>query len=128
MSEDHGTDFYCTDDLEPNLRVVSGRECLRQALLRRLITPRGSLFFDPNYGTDLRAFLASSARASEIAQAVEAECLKDERVEDVSSLVTPPATNSDPIVVRLSIVDADGPFPLTVAVSSLTVKLLEESL
>ena len=128
MAADLGSDFSFLNDLDPNLSVISGRTCLAQALVRRLSTKRGGLWYDENYGTDLREFLNSSAGVNVIAQAAENECRKDERVADVEALVEYLA-DSQTIQVKLRIwddTDSDS-FVLTLAVGSLTVELLELS-
>ena len=127
MAYDHGTDFLCVEDIDPNLTVVSGRTCLAQALTRRLMCQRGQLFYDENYGTDVRQFVNSVSRDSVVSQAVENECLKDERVQAVTCTVTR-SNDGETFELSLQITDLDGEFPLTVAVSSLTVELLEENL
>lgn len=121
---DFGTDFNLGDDLDANLSVVSGVTGLGQALARRLRTPRGGLWYAPDYGTDLRQYVLGpvySARALEMAAA--AECRKDERVEAARARA---AQGDDPSSVELTIdVEvADGPFSLVLNVSAVTVDLL----
>ena len=126
MTGELGSDFSCTDDLDPNWGVVSGTTCLGQALYRRLTTKRGALWYDPNYGTDIRQYLNSSTPINVIGQAVENECRKDERVEDVEAFVeTDAAGETYTIAVRVTA--ADAPFSLTILATSLTVELLEIS-
>jgi phage baseplate assembly protein W len=129
MMADLGTDISCWPDMDPNGALVSGRTMLAQALARRLTTPRGSLFYDTHYGTDIRYFLNegfTNEAQSRIAAAVEAECRKDERVATVKATVTfNPAAQSLAISIALS--DAAGPFTLTLDVTKLTVDLLAVS-
>ena len=66
---DLGVDVFAVVDLDPAFRLVSGRVAHAQAIARRLGTPRGDLARigdDPDYGTDLRAFVGDDeARALE---------------------------------------------------------------
>ena len=48
------------NDIDAGGAYVSGVAALTQALLRRLTTPRGGLFYDPNYGTDIRAWVGET--------------------------------------------------------------------
>lgn len=110
---DLGTDLSCVFDLDPTMREVSGRTCLAQAMARRLTTPRGRLIYDPQYGTDLNAYLLADVGPGDIAKigaAVQAECLKDERVLACTASVV--FLNSV-LIVTITLTDAQGPFTLT---------------
>lgn len=125
---DLGTDISCVDDLDPAFTVTSGTLALSQAIARRLITPRGSLFYDEDYGLDLRAYLNAgisqgSGFAFRLAAQIEAECLKDERVETIDAEVAFDIAN-EKLVAKLKGVASTGPFRLTLLVSSVTVELL----
>jgi phage baseplate assembly protein W len=123
VAEELGSDISGVNDLDPNLTVVAGRRGLAEAVARRLGTMRGSLVGDPDYGTDLRLFLNAPAQGARVAAAVEAEALKEERLENAQAIVTfLPQSNT--INVDLVLTDADGPFDLTLAVSAVSVELL----
>ncbi len=121
---DYGSDFSCITDLDAKLSTVSGPLVVGQAILRRYITPRGGLWYDPEYGTDLRQFLNGARSRFAVARACELEALKDDRVQQASAEVEI-TRDTMTIVVRLTL--ADGPFALTVSVSSLTVEMIEFS-
>src|SRR5690606_14694811 len=107
--------------------AVSGREALAQAVARRLTAERGSLFYDPNYGTDVRLSLndsATSASLFRLRTAIEAEAMKDERVERARVTVAA-EDNGRAITVQLSLVDSDGPFQLVLEVTPDLVEILE---
>jgi len=120
----YGSDFDCTNDLNPALTLVSGRLCLAQALYRRLITPRGGLFYDPNYGLGIQNYLNAGLTPAQIARInslCDAEYLKDDRV--IASQTQ--GTYLTGVLTLVSLVtDGVGPFPLTVAVTSVTTALL----
>jgi hypothetical protein len=119
-----GSDFNLLTDLDPNLSAVSEETAFLQALCRRLQTPRGGLWYDLDYGTDLRQFVnAQNVQAFAVEQAVEQECLKDERVQTCSATVTRGDDGS--LTVSISVEAAEGPFEFTLLVSSLTVELLD---
>ncbi len=125
---DLGIDISCTDDLDPAFTQVSGTFALAQALSRRLITPRGGLFYDPEYGLDLRAYLNAGITdgdgfAYRLAAQIEGECLKDERVGSVDAQVTFSSV-TEKLTVSLSGVASDGPFRLVLSISDVTVEIL----
>jgi phage baseplate assembly protein W len=126
MAIDLGTDVSCFPDLDPLGTLVSGKTALAQAIARRLTTPRGGLFYDTNYGTDLRLYLnegMTSEAQSRIKAAIESECRKDERVASATADVTFNAA-AQSLAVSISLSIASGPFTLTLAVTQLTVALL----
>lgn len=80
-----GGDLSCVDDLDADMREVSGDDIasLAQALMRRILTPRGSVPDAPDYGIDLRGYLhRPSTRAELLALSgdVQNEWSKDDRV------------------------------------------------
>ena len=121
---DYGTDFEGIDDVLPTMRMISGPPVVIESLLRRFRTPRGTLWYARNYGTDLRQFINGSASNSQIARAVELECRKDARVLSVSVDVER-AENTITITLRLEL--GDGPFVAVIGVDELTVELLNFS-
>lgn len=143
MTVDYGTDLSCTfvtETLEfpdgtfrtfqawdapgDDFPTVSGRPLLIEALLRRLITPRGALLGDPDYGTDVRAWINKAMNVAQIARLgglISAELAKDERVKSAAASAT--FANSK-LTVLITIVDGAGPFKLTVEVTDVTLKLL----
>lgn len=124
---DYGRDLWCLNDLDPAGAEVSGLQCLAQALYRRLITVRGTLIGDRNYGYDLTQLLnddLSAADLPRIAASVDAEFLKDERVKASESVAQ--LMNGGVLNVTSLVTPSVGPtFRLTVAASALTVQLLQ---
>ncbi len=126
MATDYGSDIHCIDDIDPSFSVVTGRLAVAQALARRLGTPRGGLFYDPEYGFDLRQFANAGfnqALSFQISAGIEAECVKDERVRSASASVTYDAQTERLTTAVDGISDA-GPFRLVLSVSSVTVEVL----
>lgn len=82
----YGRDTSCTGRMRPGT-VVSGGLLLGQAAYRRLITDRGSLLDDGNYGLNLSRKLGADVTTDEIATypgQIRAELLKDPRLEAVA--------------------------------------------
>lgn len=80
-----GIDISATPDL--NFNYKSGLANLRERLLRRLTTPRGSLHYDPDYGMDIRLLLNESLSPEvqyEYAVLIAVELEKDEAVFDAT--------------------------------------------
>lgn len=126
-NSDFGTDLSCVTDLTPQCTVVSGRRLLAEAIARRLITPRGRLIGDPDYGTDITDLINDDVDATTIGamrSAIVAECLKDERVVSAEVTITAPPGGTGSYKIDISLEDGDGPFPLTLDVSEVTVELL----
>lgn len=123
---DYGEDFGGVDDIDANLSIVTGLTALTQALARRLSTPRGSLFYDSEYGTDIRQWQDAGAPSDrEIEQLVERECLKDERVDRVRVVSTRVGEN---LTIQIAGAGDAGPFDFTLFASALTVELLSEQM
>jgi hypothetical protein len=132
-----GSDFAGVDDLDPNLTFLQNSvttpnaETLAcaQALARRLSAPFGALANvtgDNNYGYDLRDLLSSGIAPSAAESAIEAECRKDERVDDCTTTITVSGDqNEEQWTVQILCTSNTGDvFELTLAVTSVTVQLL----
>ena len=127
MATDYGTDISCYPDLDAAFGMVSGFTLVAQDLSRRLETPRGGLFYDSNYGTDVRAWCNGSGTPAEIGAlraAIENECRKDDRVLDIVATVTFSAPTSS-LAIKLLVTLKDGTFGLVLAVSSVTLSILQ---
>lgn len=118
------TGIWCLTDFRPEMTVVSGRTKLLQRLVVRLQTARGRFPWWPNFGTDLRQFLLTKARASAIAAAAEAECLKDEQVDDVQARAEIQLEGKE-IRLGLTVLDAEGPFSFTLQIEQAKLTLIE---
>ena len=117
---DLGTDFYCEGDITPNLRVVGGRLNLALALTRRLW---GQLFYDPNYGFDIREWINScSGTMWEVEAEIRNEFLKDERVEQVECSAE---LIDGTLTISCVIHDADGPFSFVAAATALDITMYD---
>jgi phage baseplate assembly protein W len=111
-------------DLGDRFVLKSGNANLAEAIARRLMTPRGGLFYDQTYGIDLRAFLneaITDARLRQIESEAAAEATKDPRVEGATATA---ALVNDRLTLSLELETGAGPFPLVLAVSDLTVEIL----
>lgn len=120
-----GIDLAGTSDVSPLLHVVGGREGLLEALMRRLMTPRGSLFYDEDdYGYDLRALLNDVGMLPrDLELQVSKELRKDERVREAIVRVT--LAREEDLQIDIRIVDADGPFQFTLRATAETVAVLK---
>jgi hypothetical protein len=137
MADSLGSDFYCIDDLDPNLSVVEERDCLAQASVRRISTPKYGLFYDGDYGYDVRQELGKPQgqpnRLS--ASRIETQVLMDERVNNSAaevefvSVADSPDESDDSLNITISITDDDGPFELVTTIGSdgVTLELLQDN-
>jgi hypothetical protein len=126
---DFGLDAACVTDIDAMLTTVTGKQNVGQALARRFYTPRGGLFYDANYGMDLRSYLSSGMTDAEIRaldKEIEAESLKDERVQDCkTTLVVTMNGGVRGMLVTLDVLTAEGPFQFVLSVSAVSVELLK---
>jgi len=125
-----GTDFACVDDINANLsQATSGNRCLAEAIARRISTARGTLFYDTDYGTDIRSRLNGIEAREITALAIENEALKDERVKDVKVALDfgeLGTAQQGTLLISLELTASDGPFVLVLSVNDLTVEILEQ--
>lgn len=118
-----GTDVH--DDLR---RQVAGMDNLEAAILRRLQVPRGGLFYQPDYGLDIRLYLneaLTQKRLYELQALIEAEALKDARVLAVAVAIE--IERHDALIITLRVATRLRKFALVVEVGKLEVKLLHNS-
>lgn len=126
---DYGKDADGTDDADAEGRWIEGPELVIKAIVRRLSTRRGNLYRHPNYGIALYEYLNASFTPQEIAAAqvaIAAECTKDERVLSALAVVTLDRATGL-FTVKIDIELGEGPFSFVLAVSSVTVTLLNEA-
>ena len=122
-----GADLSCWPGMDPSGAYVSGNVALCQALARRLTTPRGGLWYAPNYGTDVRAWLNEAITPdilSRLKRAVEGECAADERVQTVNADVTGNSQQQS-LTIHITGTTQAGPFIFVLAFTSVTVTLLK---
>lgn len=114
----YGEDLGGIEDLDFGLHSVTGRLGVAQALARRLVTPAGALPYDPEYGLDLRSYINAGfvIAPGDLADAVAAEVLKDERVLAATARVVF-AQQALSVFLRVDL--GTGPFNLTLQVSAL---------
>ena len=131
-----GTDLWGISDMNAAGAEVTGTVLVGQAIARRLSTPRGGLIDDPNYGYDLTQWLNADVGPQDLGQIqanTQAECLKDQRITSAVVTVTPPASaliqgvTAIYMMVSIVLTTGAGPFTLTLAVSNVTVVLLQAS-
>ena len=127
MATDYGIDVSTIPDLDPVFALVSGREALAQAIVRRLQTPRGALPFNPDDGLDVCGWLHEGRTATQLFRlrsAVEAEVLKDERVLS-ATCETSWAAGSEALTLRVGVEPVVGKaFTLTASVSDFDFALI----
>ncbi len=123
---DYGNDTDCVSDLTFARREVDGETAMAQSMARRLTTGRGTLFYAPEYGYDLRQFLRGSVPSESVLNGnIENELLKDERIADVT-VESSHNEGTESLSIRIQGDGAEGPFDLTLEIGAVTVKLLRE--
>jgi hypothetical protein len=121
-------DSFTQGDLSQHLQLLTGSPNLAQALANRLQTPRGGLFYDADYGKDIRSYLNASLTPRVLAQMqadAQAECLKDDRVLGCSAAASVLGSgNSLTVKLALNVTTASGPFTFVLSVTSLSVSVI----
>lgn len=115
---DFGSDISTFPDLDPAFALRTGPHVVAEAVARRFITPRGSLFWDPAFGFDTRALLNDAIPASQlptIASQLETEAMKDERVLGANVSVTQ-NFQQQTIAIKCELTLATGPFAFTLTI------------
>jgi phage baseplate assembly protein W len=109
-----------------NVTLVSGYKSLGLQLMKRLSTRRGTLFYDLNYGDDLRLFMnrpINQAILDQIKYTIKSQCEQDPRVNNAD--VTVNYNNSTlSLEVDIFITTLLGPFTLVISVNALTIDLI----
>ena len=119
-----GDDLTAVPDLE--LMTHGGVPNLAEAITRRLTTPRGGLFYDPDYGVDLRRYLNEAATEEvqfEIARLAEEQAEEDPRVARATAQVSFEQSTRT-LTVHLTIELATEQSPLVLEASNVTVEVL----
>lgn len=129
-----GTDVDVVTDIGLSFGLAREQRNLGNALARRLMTPRGGLAYDPEYGTDIRLFLNASltpAGFANLKSVMVAECEKDPRVLafNVDSFQLGGSgiaiAARPPLLASCRVETAEGPFDLILAISDATIELLD---
>lgn len=132
----YGTDLSVTPnadgilDIQPTLQYATGIDVLVQSLICRQMCVRGTVIDAPNDGIDLRTYIRqglTQAALADLPSVVQKELQRDQRVK--SATVTGSyntATNSLTLNEKITPVTG-SPFTLTLAVSAVTVELLNLS-
>jgi phage baseplate assembly protein W len=126
-AQDLGTDVDARSGVPLRWSLVSGRANLANALARRFITARGSLPDDPEYGADLRDYLSSGltpAGLSQLRGTIVAQAAAEKRIQSVDSVDFAFNQSSSALAVALGLSDAQGPFDLILAITAVTVDIL----
>lgn len=97
-------------------------ESLLTALLDRLQSEKGSLWYDEGYGTDLRKYVGAAINVRAIENAAEQECLRDERVSNARADMS--LRDDGTFTIRLSIESSEGPFEFTLDVGQVSARVL----
>ena len=121
---------YSILDADPSMRTTTGRQLLIQSLLCRQTTPRGSVIDCPNDCLDLKTFVSAGMTPTAITSlcgTIQNELLKDQRVA-VVTITGVYNFQTATLTLNEAIQSSYGPFTLVLAVSSVTVQILNANL
>lgn len=115
-------------DLTDTMQEVTGLDVLAQSLIRRHLTAKGSDISSPNDGIDVRQLIKNGLTQQElsvIAVTIQQELIRDQRVLPNTTVVATFNPQTNVMTLNETIQTAAGPFSLTLAVSSVTVEVLQ---
>jgi hypothetical protein len=112
-------------------RRATGARLLGEACVRRLITERGSLLDDQNYGLPIEQFLSKAADATFLASIpgqIRNELKKDQRIDTVEVAVALDKSRAPVLSMTLTVTVTGvetGPFDFVLSVDEVSVKVLK---
>lgn len=124
-----GRDLSCTTDLAHDYGEIDPQSYkgIAEAVIRRLITPRGALLDDQSYGTDVRAFLNRAATAEQLQSygvLVRNEARKDDRVLECDVAIAQPRLDTLKLTLTITPASPLSTFTFTLAVTADGTELL----
>ena len=125
MDYTQGRDWLCGIDLDPNGREALGVSDVSHSIIRRLVTRRGTLIDNEDYGYDVRDLLHRDLTPRQYAATeaeVRFEVQKEPRVRSASVSVSAPAFRN--ISIQINYQTQDGEQTLTLLVNDVTVQAL----
>lgn len=124
-----GFDLSCLFDFTNSFGTVSGVQLLSEALVRRISSPSGSLFYDPNYGFDVTQMVQddlSPADVAAVGQRMDHEFQKDQRVQSSYTTATFLPVDGIPTLTTTTTINrGSGPFTLVLSINNVTVQILQ---
>ncbi len=124
---DLGVDISCVIDIDPMFRTVGGPTAVAQRHGRRFRTSTGQLLEHPLYGYDIRNLLNASGSQRTVFRLksiIEQQMLRDEETDSVVVDVTY-VESAKSLRIRAHGQTSEGPFDLVLAVTEVTVEILE---
>jgi hypothetical protein len=115
----YGSDVDCITDIDSTFRTVTGGLAVAQAYARRLQTVHASWFADRDYGFSLIERLNDSQDPRlifEIESGMEAEAVKDPRVESADASVEFSEVEAR-LTATVKLILATGPFDLVFVIT-----------
>lgn len=123
-------------DLDPRFTIISGPRVVAEAVARRLVTSRGTLKYDGDFGLDIRDWINSDIASAEssitedpvlfaLRSSIEGEAEKDERVESAAADVTYSRTDKT-VTATVRITPVTGAvFKFVLAIDAVTAQILK---
>lgn len=115
--DEFGVDVWCNgSDVRPDFGYVTGVDVVRQRIVRRLSTPRGTLREDPDFGIDLVEYANYGSTIESVMAlrgAIIGELSKDETV--LSLQVDVQVADNYDLTIVITGTTRPGPFRLTAA-------------
>lgn len=138
--QDFGTDVSASPDLDPSFSLMTGNRVLEEIVIRRLTTETGTVVDDPDFGTDIRAYLNSGDPSFSGAPTqgllyqmkadIERELVKDQRIAVATATCTYNAVPNglapaNSVSILIVITAGLNPFTLNVVATALSISLLK---
>ena len=116
-------------DVNKTFVYVTGLKNLGNRIARRITTPTGSCFYDLEYGTDIRELLNAGVTDAQVKTKIgeiEKQLQLDEMIDSATVTMRRDLVNGI-LNVTIVVQTADGPFSFVLAITQLTVDILNAS-
>jgi hypothetical protein len=83
----HNGDF--SNNEKGDLKTISGKDNLIQAIMNRLVTSQGSIIHRPEYGVGIKSYqgtISSISKQRELALKIKSQLEQDDRIDSVDSM------------------------------------------
>lgn len=130
MATDYGTGIASISvaggglDLDKYFRRITGPRVVLHAVARRFVTPRGSLWWAPDDGYDIRQLLLDGFKQTQIPtyeREIQTEAEKDERVLSADVVLS---YADERLRVDVNLILAEGTFRLVMDVTTVTAAII----
>lgn len=127
MADDYGFDVSTFPDLNVTGVAIESKRAVAERVLRRWMTPSGSLSYDPDAGYDLRDLLNDDLTASDLRRHASLAGMEAEKDEAVQTMTVTMAFESDSRTLKVrarGVLVDDQDIDFTASISQISAEFL----